>query len=69
MTDDENRHARQRAGLWQARTVARLITKRGGPACEIVVIRTSGDESAGPPDRRIRTAARPDTGSEVKRCS
>ena len=36
--------------LWQARTVARLIASTGGPACEIVVIRTSGDESAGPPD-------------------
>ena len=36
--------------LWQARTVARLIAEAGGPACEIVVIRTSGDESPGPPD-------------------
>jgi hydroxymethylbilane synthase len=36
--------------LWQANTVARLIAERGGPPCEIVVIRTSGDESAGPPD-------------------
>lgn len=36
--------------LWQARTVARSIEECGGPACEIVVIRTSGDESAGPPD-------------------
>ena len=36
--------------LWQARTVAHLIAESGGPACEIVVIRTSGDESAGPPD-------------------
>ena len=36
--------------LWQARTVARLIRETGGPECEIVVIRTSGDERAGPPD-------------------
>ncbi len=37
--------------LWQARTAARLIGETGGPACEIVVIRTSGDEAAGgPPD-------------------
>jgi hydroxymethylbilane synthase len=35
--------------LWQARTVARLIEERG-PACEIVVIRTSGDEGSVPPD-------------------
>jgi hydroxymethylbilane synthase len=33
--------------LWQARTVARLILDTGGPVCEIVVIRTAGDE--GPP--------------------
>jgi hydroxymethylbilane synthase len=30
--------------LWQAHTVARLIEEAGGPACEIVIIRTSGDE-------------------------
>jgi hydroxymethylbilane synthase len=36
--------------LWQANTVARLIREVGGPECEIVVIRTSGDERAGPPD-------------------
>lgn len=36
--------------LWQARTVARRIEQTGGPACEIVVIRTSGDEANGPPD-------------------
>lgn len=30
--------------LYQARTVARLIAEAGGPACEIVVIRTSGDQ-------------------------
>jgi hydroxymethylbilane synthase len=34
--------------LWQANTVAGLITERGGPICEIVVIRTSGDEARGP---------------------
>jgi hydroxymethylbilane synthase len=36
--------------LWQATTVARLIEESGGPHCEIVVIRTSGDEGSGPPD-------------------
>ena len=36
--------------LWQARTVARLIHESGGPECEIVVIRTSGDEGQTPPD-------------------
>jgi hydroxymethylbilane synthase len=36
--------------LWQARTVARLIHESGGPECEIVIIRTSGDEKSGPPD-------------------
>lgn len=33
--------------LWQARAVAHQLEAAGGPACEIVVIRTSGDESAG----------------------
>ena len=32
--------------LWQARTVARLIRETGGPECEIVVIRTAGDEKS-----------------------
>jgi hydroxymethylbilane synthase len=36
--------------LWQAHTVARLIQAAGGPDCEIVIIRTTGDESPGPPD-------------------
>ena len=36
--------------LWQARAVARRIEQTGGPVCEIVVIRTSGDEPSGPPD-------------------
>src|SRR5688500_12828491 len=40
--------------LWQARTVARLIKQTGGPDCEIVIIRTSGDERAGPPDPTAR---------------
>jgi len=31
--------------IWQARTVARLLLEAGGPACEIVTIRTSGDEA------------------------
>lgn len=30
--------------LYQARTVAALIAARGGPACEIVIIKTSGDQ-------------------------
>jgi hydroxymethylbilane synthase len=34
--------------LWQANAVARLIAERGGPACEIVVIRTAGDEPRQP---------------------
>ncbi len=29
--------------LWQARAVAERIVERGGPPCEIVVIKTSGD--------------------------
>lgn len=29
--------------LWQAHTVAKRIADSGGPACEIVIIRTSGD--------------------------
>src|SRR5690606_4029782 len=47
--------------LWQARTVARLIREAGGPECEIVVIRTSGDEKSGPPDppRPPEATARP----------
>ncbi len=36
--------------LWQARTVARLIEEAGGPTCEIVIIRTTGDERATRPD-------------------
>ena len=36
--------------LWQARTVARLIENSSAVPCEIVVIRTSGDERSGPPD-------------------
>jgi hydroxymethylbilane synthase len=36
--------------LWQANTVSRLITEGAGVQCEIVIIRTSGDESSGPPD-------------------
>jgi hydroxymethylbilane synthase len=30
--------------------VSRLLEENGGTACEIVIIRTSGDESPGPPD-------------------
>src|SRR5215831_4846727 len=29
--------------LYQAHTVARLLAEAGGPACEIVIIKTSGD--------------------------
>ena len=46
--------------LWQANTVAQRIHESGGPQCEIVIIRTSGDESAGPPDP-------PRPGDNVKR--
>jgi hydroxymethylbilane synthase len=56
--------------LWQARTVARLIHESGGPECEIVVIRTSGDEKSGPPDPPVTpvTAGSSDAGSvNVKR--
>jgi len=35
--------------LWQARTAAALIAESGGPACEVVVIRTSGDRLADAP--------------------
>lgn len=36
--------------LWQANTVARLLSERASVQTDIVVIRTSGDESSGPPD-------------------
>ena len=29
--------------LYQANTVARLLTDAGGPPCELVIIKTSGD--------------------------
>jgi hydroxymethylbilane synthase len=35
--------------LWQARTAAALLSHAGGPACEIVVVRTSGDALAEAP--------------------
>jgi hydroxymethylbilane synthase len=35
--------------LWQARTAAALVEQAGGPPCEIVVIRTSGDRLADAP--------------------
>jgi hydroxymethylbilane synthase len=35
--------------LWQARTAATLIEQAGGPPCDIVVIRTSGDKLADEP--------------------
>ena len=35
--------------LWQARTAAALLERAGGPPCEIVVIKTSGDRLAEAP--------------------
>lgn len=35
--------------LWQARTAARLIEEAGGPHCELVIIKTSGDRLAEAP--------------------
>jgi hydroxymethylbilane synthase len=35
--------------LWQANTVARLIAERTGTICELVIIRTGGDEPPDPP--------------------
>ncbi len=35
--------------LWQARTAAALVERAGGPPCEIVVIKTSGDQLAEAP--------------------
>ena len=42
--------------LWQANTVGRLIAERGGPTCEIVVIRTSGDEKPNAPSSTSGTS-------------
>lgn len=36
--------------LWQAHAVAQHLGESGGPACDIVIIRTSGDEGSTPPD-------------------
>jgi len=46
--------------LYQARTVADLLRTRTGVSCEIVVIRTSGDDVA---DAAPRPAAHPDAAS------
>ncbi len=35
--------------LWQARTTAALVERAGGPPCEVIVIRTSGDRLAEAP--------------------
>ncbi len=35
--------------LWQARTAASLVERAGGPPCEIVIIKTSGDHLAEAP--------------------
>ena len=48
--------------LWQAHTVARLMADRTRTICELVMIRTSGDERTGsgppdPPDRPINIKA------------
>jgi hydroxymethylbilane synthase len=51
--------------LWQAHTVADLISKAAGRACEIEVIRTSGDEGSGPPDPP-RPSGAPPSGSSVR---
>jgi hydroxymethylbilane synthase len=53
--------------LWQARTVARRIEHTGGPACEILVIRTSGDEPSGPPDPPNIAPVRDGSSPNVKR--
>ncbi len=42
--------------LWQAHAVARAIECAGGPRCEIVVIRTSGDEASTTSDGGRQTA-------------
>lgn len=48
--------------LWQANTVARLITERGGPTCALVIIRTAGDEKPShPPDPPGAEASIPGT--------
>ena len=36
--------------LWQANAVAARLSEQAGAQSEIVIIRTSGDESSGPPD-------------------
>jgi hydroxymethylbilane synthase len=35
--------------LWQARSVARILKERAGQTCELVTIRTTGDEPPDPP--------------------
>jgi hydroxymethylbilane synthase len=44
--------------LWQATTVARLLAERGGVHCELVIIRTSGDEKPSQPPDAPRAEAR-----------
>jgi hydroxymethylbilane synthase len=53
--------------LWQANTVARLLTEAGGPPCEIVIVRTAGDEP-GPPDApRVPGTSDVSSATNVKR--
>jgi hydroxymethylbilane synthase len=53
--------------LWQARAVARRIEQTGGPACEIVVVRTSGDEPGGPPEPPVAAPVSTASPPNVKR--
>jgi hydroxymethylbilane synthase len=50
--------------LWQAREVARCILAAGGPACDIVIVRTSGDQNVVPP---APASPQPAAGANVKR--
>lgn len=43
--------------LWQAHTVARLLLERSGITCDIVTIRTSGDERSSAADAALRAPA------------
>lgn len=48
--------------LWQARRVKALVEEAGGPPCEIVVIRTTGDEAGtglGPGGSTVPSTAAP----------
>jgi hydroxymethylbilane synthase len=47
--------------LWQAHTVARLLLERTGTECEIVTIRTSGDERPGVGSRQSAVDGKSDS--------